>query len=370
MTSGSQVAAIAPNFGFQCITQGACTGICTTSTILQKAFIRYQNLIRPPAKRWNPAGIQIPGATVCILNDSEELGPNTNETYTLTIEFSGNTYIEALSIFAAMRAMETLSQMVGINHTVNILPVNIYDYPRFSYRGLLVDSGRHFLPLSFLRHIIDGMVKNKLNVMHWHIVDDTSFPYCSEQFPKLCQNGSYAPEARYNATALRQFVAYARDRGVRIMPEIEVPGHNKWGNFAYPEIMGCPDVLDPTNPDTYKFLLTFLTELGTIFTDPYLFLGGDEVDATCFLQNPNIAAWLRNHNMNEYQLVQYFWVQLGINLFPYLNKTLSVWENDLHQIVSMNLPFRTVYNIYQNRTTADWFVQNSYAVVLSIAYSW
>lgn len=94
---------------------------------------------------------------------------------------------------------------------MNNAPININDKPRFGFRGLMIDTARHYMPVQFIEHIIDGMAALKLNVMHWHIVDSQSFPYVSELFPGLSGKGAYSPRATYTATELKGLVAYVRN---------------------------------------------------------------------------------------------------------------------------------------------------------------
>merc|ERR1719359_2498797 len=157
-----------------------------------------------------------------------------------------------------------------------------------------------------------------MNVLHWHISDSQSFPSESKVFPQLSQQGAYSPAAVYSVSDMQDLVRYALQRGVRIVPEWDLPGHGRWRGVPGLS-MGCKGtngglfgaVLDPTQKSTYEFLTAFLSEMGEIFTDPYLFLGGDEVDPTCWDQNPNVSAWLKEHGMNSTELEQYFWEQVS-----------------------------------------------------------
>jgi hexosaminidase len=172
---------------------------------------------------------------------------------------------------------------------------------------VITNSGRHFLPLSHVKKTVVAASMVKLNVIHWHIVDAESFASCSDQFPGLCAEGAYpnskdssspsrnVTKAIYTTAELRALVAFAKSHGVRIMPEWDMPGHGSWG-FGMPTLMTsfCRDTLDPTRPELYDFLRKFLTEMGTIFEEKYLFLGGDEVAFTCFDNSPSVAAWMRS----------------------------------------------------------------------------
>ena len=163
-------------------------------------------------------------------------------------------------------------------------------------------------------------------------------------------------------------VAYARARGVRVLPEWDVPGHGDWSGI--PGIMGCSDVLDPTQDGTYEALSVFLGEMGGIFTDEWMFLGGDEVDFTCWDRNPAIAAWLHAHGMTSSQLQQYFWQQLEARVLPQLNKTIGVWEADALQISLGSLAQGMFVNVYQSLETSNRTVWANKTTVVSIAGNW
>lgn len=206
-------------------------------------------------------------------------------------------------------------------------------------------------------------------MLHWHIVDAQSFPCGSDTFPQLAAKGAYAPKAQYSPADMKSLVEYARLRGVRVMPEWDIPGHGSWGK-GMPAVMGCDIVLDPTQDATYDFLNSFFGEMMTIFTDQYVFLGGDEVDSSCWDENPRIVAWLKQKNMNSSQLQQYFWQQMATQVLPksLKGRTVSIWEADNLQITPEDLPKGTVGNVYQSKATADITIgKHRMPSVLSIA---
>ena len=335
---------------------------------MQAAFARTAAAIEPPASTEGSRTVNggtLTGIRVCIQSDDDTLGPATDEGYNLTIAASGSSgsVLTASSIYGALHGLESLSQLVERStHAILNVPVAIEDRPRFGYRGLLVDTGRHFLPLSFLKHVVDGLAANKLNVMHWHIVDFQSWPCNSSTFPALAGKGAYSPAAVFSPADMRELVAYAKARGVRVMPEWDVPGHSAIG-YAFPELMACASgpnqigVLDPTQDAVYSMLNQFFTEMMTIFTDDYVFLGGDEVNTkTCFEGNKRIAKWMKAHNMTEGdQVQQYFWQQMTARVLPssLKGRTINIWEADNMQIDPKMLPKGTVANVYQSKKTAD-----------------
>jgi hypothetical protein len=277
------------------------------------------------------------GISVCLNSGSTVLGSQTDESYSLVVPNNGVGSLTANTVFGMMRGLETLAQLVDFFNVpagvrqISQAPVLVEDAPRYPYRGLLIDTSRHFHPLPQILHVIDGLAYNKMNLLHWHIVDEQSFPCGSKTYPQLAAKGAYAPNAIYSPDDLRTVVQYGKARGIRILPEWDVPGHGAWG-AGIPQIMGCSDVLDPTQDYTYQVLSGFLGEMATIFIDDWMFLGGDEVDVSCWDANPTIAAWLKAHNMTSFELQQYFWEQMAAKVLPALNKTIGVWEADNLQV--------------------------------------
>ena len=240
-------------------------------------------LLRPAPE---PAPGTLTGALVCLQGADESLGPATDESYALVAPNAGVAHITAPSVFGALHAMESLVQLLDVfgvdagTRRISFAPVYVADAPRFAYRGLLIDSARHFLPVAQILHTIDALAYSKLNVLHWHLVDSQAFPCGSATYPALAQRGAYDPAAVYSPDDLRAVAAYGLARGVRVLPEWDVPGHGDWSGV--PNVMGCPNVLDPTADATYAMLKAFLGEMAGIFPEPWLFLGGDEVDGASF----------------------------------------------------------------------------------------
>lgn len=164
--------------------------------------------------------------------------PDSDESYKLTVDANG-VNISANTRFGALRAMETLLQLMQNGAENTSIPwVTIEDSPRFPWRGLLLDSARHFLPIPDIKRQIDGMAAAKLNVLHWHLTDDQGWRFTSKRYPKLTQLASdglfYTPEQ------MREIVRYAAERGIRVVPEIDMPGHASAIAVAYPELMSAP----------------------------------------------------------------------------------------------------------------------------------
>ncbi len=242
-------------------------------------------------------------------------GPDEDESYTLDVAPAG-ARLTAPTVVGALRGLATLEQLVQADSAGFYLPaVHISDAPRFPWRGVLIDAGRHFVPPELIRRTLDGMAAVKLNVLHWHLSEDQGFRVESKRFPKL--HGLGSDGQYYTQQELRDLVAYARDRGIRVVPEFDMPGHSTSWFVGYPEHASAPGpyaierrfgvfppAFDPTRESTYLFLEQFITEMTGIFPDPYWHIGGDEVMGKQWNENPRIAAYKRTHGMRTNEALQ------------------------------------------------------------------
>ncbi|XP_021348205.1 uncharacterized protein LOC110447083 [Mizuhopecten yessoensis] len=227
-----------------------------------------------------------------------------DESYDLFIKRTG-AFLWANEVWGALRGLETFSQLVfkGTNEELYIRDTVINDYPRFSHRGILLDTARHFLFKDTIFDVLEAMSQNKMNVLHWHIVDDQSFPYQSKVYPDLSDKGAYHPTFVYTHEDLDEIIEYGRMRGIRIMPEFDTPGHTySWG-LSRPDLLtqcyqgthpvnGYLGPLDPSKNETYRFLKNLFNEVLHVFKDEYIHLGGDEVPMTCWSSNPEVLQLL------------------------------------------------------------------------------
>lgn len=204
--------------------------------------------------------------------------------------------------------------------------MTINDAPRYPWRGLLVDTGRHFISMPKMKEIVDTMAAVKMNVLHWHIVDAESFPYVSEQYPELQYTSTYHPYASYSRDAITNLIQYARDRGVRILPEFDTPGHTASIGQTYPELISdCYDwlvadegadlrwpmfnsvSLDVTKDATKNFAKNIINEMTQIFPDKYFHIGGDEVNQGCWNAVPSILTWMQQNGFATQHAVTKAW---------------------------------------------------------------
>lgn len=249
--------------------------------------------------------------------------------------------LTAPNALGALHGLQTFLQLIEPTPAGFAVPIiTIHDQPRFRWRGLLIDVSRHFIPIEVLKRNLDGMAAVKMNVLHWHLSDDEGFRVESKRFPKLHELGS---EGQYYTQAeIRDFVAYARDRGIRVVPEFDMPGHSRSWMVGYPELASVPGVykagriadadtvMDPTRDGTYKFLDKFIGEMAGLFPDAYFHIGGDEVNNKPWDSNPKIQEFIRAHGMKNNRDLQAYFNQRLQKIVSKHGKIMMGWDEVLH----------------------------------------
>ncbi|KAA3657887.1 MAG: beta-hexosaminidase [Calditrichaeota bacterium] len=275
-----------------------------------------------------------------------ELGEN--ETYVLTIT-PEHINLNAETDIGALRGLETLLQLLSADANGYYFPcVTIEDEPRFAWRGLLIDVGRHFMPVHVIKRNLDGMAAVKMNVLHWHLTEDQGFRVESKIYPKLHQLGSDG--FYYTQEHIRGVIKYAADRGIRVVPEFDVPGHATSWLVGYPKLGSKPGpyeiirkwgiqyaALDPTNENVYAFLDQFFGEMAALFPDPYFHIGGDEVEqgkhhkAEHWNANPGIQAFMKKNNIADNAALQAWFNSKLVKILTKHQKIMIGWEEILHE---------------------------------------
>ncbi|XP_067622184.1 beta-hexosaminidase subunit beta-like [Eurosta solidaginis] len=325
--------------------------------LLETAFQRYTNIIRSSAQGYTRAPATTTLGTIHIfkinLTQTCEDLPHLNMDESYYVR--GDGVVRAPTIWGILRALETLSQLLVPlpNGLLLIRSVEVYDQPRFKYRGLMLDSARHFVSKRKILQLLDGMAFNKLNVLHWHITDDSAFPYNSSTFPELSAKGAYRPELTYSKAEVKEIVEYARVRGIRVVAEFDTPAHTASWGASHPEIMtkcagefqGQLGPLNPTQESTLNFLNKFFKEIKTIFPDKYLHLGGDEVASGCWESNASIQAYLKAHGMDNGDLTYLYLERLSANISAMGWKQM-VWQEAMIENSLMEWPANTIAQIW------------------------
>jgi hexosaminidase len=303
----------------------------------------------------------------------QELGED--ESYSLEINTAG-AKLDAATPLGIMRGLQTFLQLVQTTSEGFAAPaITIQDKPRFPWRGLTIDVGRHFIPIDVLKRNLDGMAAVKLNVLHWHLSDYQGFRIESKKFPKLQEMGSDG--LYYTQDEVRDLIAYARDRGIRVVPEFDMPGHSTSWFVGYPELASGPGpyqierkwgvfdpATDPTQERTYKFLDGLIGEMARLFPDQYFHIGGDEVNGKQWDANPNIQAFMRGHGLKSNQDLQAYFNQRLQKILSKYGKTMMGWD----EILRPDLPKDIVVQSWRGQDSLADAAKQGYRGVLSFGY--
>jgi hexosaminidase len=321
-----------------------------------------------------------PGApatlTIAVAGPGEAVqGVDEDESYTLEIT-PQHARLQAATDVGAMRGMETLLQLLQADDRGFWLPaVSIQDSPRFRWRGLMIDVGRHFEPVPVIERTLDGMASVKMNVFHWHLTDDQGFRIESRIYPKLADMGS---DGRYyTQEQAREVVAYARARGIRVVPEFDIPGHTTSWMVGYPDLASAPGpfsierkfgvfdpVMDPTRESTYEFLDNFIGEMAAIFPDAYMHIGGDENNGVEWKNNAKIQAFAAAHHLHGTAAIQAYFNQRLLPLLTKHGKKMIGWD----EILTPELPKDIVVQSWRGFDSLAAGAKQGYSGILSAGY--
>jgi hexosaminidase len=296
--------------------------------------------------------IQGPGTLQIRYGRLGQIAKLDEERYSLRVTPAG-VAIDAPTSLGVLRALATLEQLPFTEKKQRFLPeVDIQDQPRFRWRGLLIDAARHFLPVPVIKRNLDGMAAVKLNVLHWHLCDDQGWRVESKLFPRLHTVGGAT--GYYTQAQVREVVRYAAARGIRVVPEFDLPGHAGALLTAYPRLASNDSIktlpirwgvlniaLDPTRESTYTMLDSVLTEMSGLFPDPYFHIGGDENDGRQWRHNPRIVAFMQEKGFvkagttipDKHKLQNYFNRRM-LTIVQKLGKTMIGWD----EILGPDLP--------------------------------
>jgi hexosaminidase len=298
-----------------------------------------------------------------------------DESYSLEISPAG-AQLDAATPLGIMRGLETFLQLVQPTSDGFAVPaIAIQDKPRFSWRGLMIDVGRHFIPLDVLKRNLDGMAAVKLNVFHWHLSENQGFRVESKKFPKLTEMGSDG--LYYTQDEVRDLISYARDRGIRVVPEFDMPGHSTAWFVGYPDLASAPGpyqierkwgvfdpAMDPTQERTYKFLDGFIGEMANLFPDQYFHIGGDEVNGKQWDANPSIQGFMRAHGLKTNQDLQAYFNTRVQKIVSKHGKTMVGWD----EILRPDLPKDILVQSWRGQDSLAAAAKLGYRGILSFGY--
>lgn len=298
-----------------------------------------------------------------------------DESYILTTSATGAS-LHARTELGAMHGLQTFLQLVEATPSGFAVPaISIQDAPRFPWRGLMIDASRHFMPVDVIERNLDGMEAVKLNVLHWHLSDDQGFRVESKKFPKLQELGSDG--LYYTQKEIREVIAYARDRGIRVVPEFDIPGHTTALLTAYPEFASAPGpfkiernwgvfnpTLDPTREATYKFLDALIGEMTALFPDHYFHIGGDEVNGKEWNANANIREFKRVHHLATNDDLQAYFNRRVERIVTKYGKTMIGWD----EILRPNLPKSAVIQSWRGAQSLADAAKQGHRGILSAGF--
>ncbi len=298
-----------------------------------------------------------------------------DESYILDVS-TASARLRASTPLGTMHGLQTLLQLVDVSPGGFAAPVvTIQDRPRFQWRGLMIDSARHFLPLDVIRRNIDGMEAVKMNVFHWHLSENQGFRVESKKFPKLHEFGSDA--LYYTQDEIRDLIAYARDRGIRVVPEFDMPGHSTAWFVGHPELAsgkgpyeierrwGIFDpAMDPTNEKVYKFLDELIGEMAKVFPDHYFHIGGDEVNGREWDANPKIQAFMKVHGLKNNEALQAYFSGRVQKLVTKHGKGVVGWD----EVLVAGVPRDVVIQSWRGQASLARAAKQGYRGILSNGY--
>ncbi|WUS97246.1 beta-N-acetylhexosaminidase [Streptomyces sp. NBC_00708] len=317
-----------------------------------------------------PGPEDAPGALVLRTDDS--LAP---EGYRLTTRPDGGVVLTGGSPAGVFRGAQTLRQLlgpeafrrapVGEAGAHGFGPVDIEDAPRFAWRGLMLDVARHFMPKDDVLRYLDLLAAHKLNVFHFHLSDDQGWRVEIKRYPRLTEAGAWRPRTKYGHRAselwdetphggyytqddIREIVAYAAARHIRVVPEIDIPGHSQAAISAYPELgntdvvdtsaLGVwdnwgvtPNVLAPTD-HVLRFYEGVFEELLALFppeTSPFIHVGGDECPKDQWKQSPTAQARIEELGLADEDELQSWFIRHFDTWLTARGRRLIGWDEIL-----------------------------------------
>ncbi|XP_012457873.1 beta-hexosaminidase 1 [Gossypium raimondii] len=358
LTSGNETLTVNPTLSLYLIGKGG------NFKILREGFRRYKRIIFKQSSgvsifknlRRIRSIYDISQMRIIVNSDSDELKLGVDESYTLFITKTGGksiaweAIIEVNTVYGALRGLETFSQLCAYDYTTKSVqlskaPWYIKDKPRFAYRGLLLDTSRHYFPVDVIKSIIDSMSYAKLNVLHWHIIDKQSFPLEIPKYPKLW-NGAYTKWERYTVEDASKIVRFAKTRGIHVMAEVDVPGHAESWGVGYPDLWpsnSCREPLDVTKNFTFDLISGIFSDIRKIFPFELFHLGGDEVNIGCWNNTPHVKQWLKDNNMKPKDAYKYF-VLKAQEIAISKNWTPVNWEETFNAFAGSLNPQTVVHN--------------------------
>ena len=368
----------------------------TKSDLLQRGFDRYHQVYADYRKE-TPSAEEgkdvIPFCSINVENildsDAEKssLDIDVDESYTLDITQQSSRWecsIKSSTVWGALHALETFTQLLtryGDNFTfigLNYAPVTVQDSPRFTHRGLLIDSARHYLPIDTILMMIDSLVLVKMNILHWHFEDAESFPMDTPSAPEMIK-AAFRPSDIYSMEQVKMIDDYATDLGIRIIYEVDGPGHGASYIHGYPELVPakCIDhysynindyAINPTLNKTYEILGGILSDIHTATGTKYIHLGGDEVVFGCWGIDDQINAYMEENNIATYQDLLGVYTEKAQDIAKSLDMSPIQWEDTF--IAGVRPSLNTIFDVWTNSTQVKAVTDAGYRVIAGPSNYW
>lgn len=324
----------------------------------------------------DPDKISFPvmGLNVAV-NRRGDLKLHEDESYVLAVT-PARIMIDAETDLGAMHGMETLLQLLSTDAEGFYFPVcRIEDAPRFPWRGLLIDVCRHWQPVDVIKRNLDAMAAMKMNVFHWHLSEDQGFRIESKRFPQLHERGSNGDY--FTQDQVRDIIAYADARGIRVVPEFDIPGHATAWFVGHPELASAPGpytiekkfgvfepAMNPASETTYKFLQQFIDEMCALFPDAYFHIGGDENEGKAWDKNPEVQQLKKDKNLADNHAVQAYFNQRLLEMLTENGKRMVGWD----EILQPQMPKDIVIQSWRGKEALIKAASDGYDVMLSSGY--
>lgn len=305
-----------------------------------------------PGAKAKRAPTAIHNVDVHVVDNHADLQFGVDESYTLEVTRAGGSIkIRAQTVWGALHAFTTLQQIIisdGNGGLIIEQPVKIKDAPLYPHRGIMVDTGRNFITVRKILEQIDGMALAKLNVLHWHLDDSQSWPMEIRSYPEMTKD-AYSPREVFTENDMRRVIRYARARGVRVIPEVDMPGHSASGwQQVDPEIVTCtdswwsndvwefhtavqpnPGQLDIIYNKTYEVVNNVYQDLSNIFTDNFFHAGADEIQTNCYNFSTHVTEWFAEDPSRTYRDLTQYWVDHAMPIFRSVgeHRRIMMWED-------------------------------------------
>jgi len=298
-----------------------------------------------------------------------------DESYHLEVTTS-HVELTAPNPLGVLHGLQTFLQLVHITPQGFAAPVvTIDDKPRFPWRGLMIDSGRHFMPIPVIKRNLDGMEAVKMDVFHWHLSEDQGFRAESKVYPLLQEKGSDG--LFYTQQQIRDVIEYARDRGIRVVAEFDMPCHTTSWFVGYPDLASAKGpfqiernwgvfspAMDPTRESTYAFIDRFIGEMAELFPDRYFHIGGDECNGKEWDANPRIQAYMREHGLKNNAALQAYFTGRVEKLVEGHHKIMEGWD----EVLQPNTPKDVVIQSWRGPTALAAAARQGNRALLSNGY--